>query len=108
MHHDAAESVLFTVICFGVGGSLLALVGLWIELRGGHRYGSILAGILPPLFVLAAIVSWVAGQPMGVVGPFLALSAACPAAGAMRSSVVRKWARLLGPRLIWGLLLAIF
>ena len=107
MHHDPAESVLFTVICLGVGGSLLALVGLWIELRGGHRYGSILTGILLPLFVLAAIVSWVAGQPMGVVGPFLALSAACLAAGAMRSSVVRKWARLLGPRLIWGLLLVV-
>ena len=107
MHHDPAESVLFTVMCFGVGGSLLALAGLWLELRGRHRYGTILAGILLPLFVLAAIVSWAAGQPMGVVGPLMALSAACLAAGAMRSSVVRKWARLLGPRLIWGLLLVV-
>jgi hypothetical protein len=106
MHQDPAESALFTVLCLGVGGSALALVGFWLETRLGGRYSRILAGVLFPVFAALAAVAWAVRQPLGVVAPFLALAAACLAAWATCSVAVRRWAnRLVTPRAVWGLLL---
>lgn len=106
MHQDPVESGLFTVLCLGVGGSALALVGFWLEMRWGRRYSRLLASVLFPVFAALAAVAWVERQPLGVVAPLSALAAACLAAWATYSLAVRRWVHTLAtPRAVWGLLL---
>jgi hypothetical protein len=102
------EFYLFTVLLLGVGGSLLALVGIWLEKRLGRRSNRIFGASLFLAFSLIAAALWISGQPAGAVGPFLALAAACLAAFAAQSALVR-WgmSRLLKPSVIWGILLVV-
>lgn len=108
MHPDPAQSVLFIVLCFGVGGSALALIGFWLETRLGHRSSRVLAGVLFLILATLAAGAWAVREPMGVVGPFLTLAVACWAAWATGSVAIRRWVhRLLAPRVVWGLLLLV-
>lgn len=102
------EFYLFTVLWFGVGGSLLALAGIWLEKRLGRRSNRIFGATLFLAFSLIAAALWITGQPAGVIRPFLALAFACLAAFAAQSAIVRWGARhLLKPSVIWGLLLIV-
>lgn len=108
MHERITDpfALLFTILCFGVGGSVLALVGIWLELRRGPRTRRSFSGILFLVLCAAAAVLWRAKQPAEVVVPVLVLAAACLAAYAMQVALVRRWAnRALEPWAIWTLLL---
>jgi hypothetical protein len=108
MHPRPDDFYLFTVLWFGVGGSLLALAGLWLETRQGRRSSRIFGGISFLAFSLLGVSLWLGGQPSGVVTPFLALALACLAVWAAHSVIVRWGAQqLLKPIVIWGLLLAV-
>lgn len=59
-------SLLPTVLCFGVGGSMLALVGLWMELRLRPQSTCRPAGVLGLAFAALAAVLALAHQPTGL------------------------------------------
>ena len=110
MHARTADpmEILFTIACFGVGGSVLALAGIWLEMRRGPRASRTFSGVLC-LFILAlAAILWETDEPAGVVGQLLALGLACLAACALHVARVRRWAnRILEPGAIWALLLVV-
>jgi hypothetical protein len=102
------EFYLLTVLLLGVGGSLLALVGIWLEKRLGRRSNRIFGASLFLAFSLIAAALWLAELPVGAVGPFLALATACLAAFAAQSALLRRGMnRLLRPSVIWGILLVV-
>ncbi len=102
--HD--DFFLFTVLWLGVGGSLLALAGIWLEKYFGRRANRIFGGTLFLVLSLTAAVLWVTGQPVGAFGPFLGLASVCLAVVAVQSAIVRLGARwLLKPGVIWAVLL---
>ncbi len=109
--HDRAvdpDLFLFTVLSFGVGGSVLALLGIWLEMRLGRRARLIFGGAFSFVLGSVACLLWVFDQPLGVVSPFLALAAACLAAFALQAAFVRRWSsRILQPWAIWVLLLVV-
>jgi peptidoglycan/LPS O-acetylase OafA/YrhL len=110
MHSVNADpnEFLFTVVCFGVGGSVLALVGIWLELRRGPQARRRFSGALCLLLMALAAVLWGAGQSPRLVAPLLALGAACLAAYGLQVAFVRRWAsRLLEPWAVWSLLLIV-
>ena len=108
MHPRQDEFYLFTVLWLGVGGSLLALAGIWMAKKWGRRANRIFGATLFLAFSLIAAALWTTGQPVGVFGPFLALATACLAAFAAQSVIVRWGAkRLLKPSVIWGVLLVV-
>ena len=104
--HD--EFFLFTVLWLGVGGSLLALAGIWLEKHFGRRTNRIFGGTLFLVLSLIAAALWMTGQPVGAFGPFLGLASVCLAAVAVQSAIVRWGARrLLKPSVIWAVLLVV-
>jgi len=110
MHERIADpnEFLFTVLCLGIGGSLLALAGIWLEMRRGYRARRVFSGVLSAVLCALAAILWGADQPIGVVGPVLALGVACFAAYAMQAALVRRWAnRMLEPWGIWTTLLVV-
>jgi len=103
-----SNEFLFTILCFGVGGSVLALLGIWLELRRGARARRVFSGVLVLVFSSLGAILWTAGRTMAVVGPLVALAAACLAAYAMQAAFVRRWAhRMLEPWGIWTMLLVV-
>lgn len=102
------QAYLFTVLWIGIGGSLLALAGFWLERHRGRRANRIVVAALFLTLSLTATALWLAAQPVGVIAPFAALATACFAAFAAESGVVR-WgmSRLLRPNVVWGLLLVV-
>ena len=108
MHERSADPFvfLFTILCVGIGGSALALIGIWLELRQGPRARRGFSGILFLFLCVLAGVLWRDDQPAGVVGPILALAAPCLAAYLMQGALLRRWAsRVLEPRGVWTVLL---
>jgi hypothetical protein len=102
------NELLLTVLCVGVGGTVLALVGMWLEIRWGRRAIRGFSGVLFLLLWALAAILWKAGQPSGVVGSLLALGVACLAAFAVQVAFIRGWViRLLQPRAIWTILLVV-
>ena len=106
MHPQSDDFYLLTVLCLGVGGSVMALAGIWLERRLGRRTSRIFGGVLFLVFSILTVALWAAGKPVGVLQPFLALATVCLVACAAHSAIVR-WGmqRLLKPMAIWGLLL---
>jgi hypothetical protein len=103
---DDPNLLLFTVLCVGLGGSILALMGLWLEMRLGRRAKRILCGIFFLAFGITATILWVVRQPIAVVGPVLVFGGVSLAAYATQAASVRRWAnRIVEPSGIWTLLL---
>jgi hypothetical protein len=108
MHKSAADPnlFLFTVLCVGLGGSVLALMGIWLEVRLGRRAQRIFCGVLSLALGAAGAILWIVRQPIEVVGPVLAFGVVSLAAYATQAAVVRRWAnRIVEPLGIWTLLL---
>ena len=108
MNWALENSGLIQVLCLGVGGSTLALCGLWLERRANPRHGRILAGGTALVLAVLATILWIATRALPLVWPVLALAAAAVLASAVESQRLRRslsW--LLRPRAVWGLLLAV-
>jgi hypothetical protein len=100
------SQVLFTLACFGVGGSLLAWIGIWLEMRPCPRARSVFSGGLCLLILALAALLWATGKPPEVIWQLLALGVACLAACGLQAAGVRRWAnRILEPWVIWLVLL---
>ncbi len=101
-----ATTVEFAVLCFGLGGSLLALACLIMDLRRGWHVGRYAACLLGIALAALAIFHWFAGSSPAFVGAAAALAIAFLTAWVARSSGTRRFlGRILDARLIWiGLL----
>jgi hypothetical protein len=108
MSSTDAHVGLFDILLLGLGGSVLAVVFLWLEIRGRRRISRNGVGILTILFSVAAAVLWAEHRPLGMVVPFLILTGTCLLASVTYSATVKRSAqRLLSPRVVWGAVLAI-
>ncbi|NLF70294.1 MAG: hypothetical protein GX575_14740 [Candidatus Anammoximicrobium sp.] len=110
MQKAAADSslFLFTLLAVGVGGSGLALVGIWVETRLEQNARRVFSGVLCSCLGVASAVLWGLHQPWAIVGPVLALGAATLAVCTVQTALARRWAnRLYGPVSIWTLLLVV-
>jgi len=109
MHHEALHPALFYVSWIGVGGSILALGFLLLEMGPRRRWGMILAGGLALALLGIDVLLWVQRQPSEVCAAAAILPAGCALAWAAHFAGVRRWAsRLLDPRVVWGSLLILF
>jgi hypothetical protein len=108
MEYAPADYVVIEVVTLGVGGSILAIGGLWLEARLGGSRRRPWAGILAAGLACSAVLFWAQGRPPGQWWPLVALAAFCAAAQASALPRVRQWARrLFEPRMVWGLLLIV-
>lgn len=99
---------VFAVLCAGVGGSVLALAGIWAERHMERRAKRIFCGVLCFCLGVAAAVSWMLHQPLEIVATILVLEVASLAAFALQTALGRRWAsRILEPLAIWTLLLIV-
>jgi hypothetical protein len=99
---------LFAVVVFGAGGSAVALLCLWLEIRGSRRASRGVVGSLAILSSVLATVLWARHRPLAMVGPFLTLAVACLLVSVRYSATAQRWAlRLISPKVVWGLLLVI-
>ncbi len=109
MLHEEFHPALFYVWWIGVGGSILALGFLLLELGSRRRWGMILAGGLAIVLLAVDAILWVQRQPSEVCAVAAVLPAGCALAWAAHFAGVRRWAsRLLDPRVVWGGLLVLF
>ncbi len=109
MPHQEIHPALFYVSWIGVGGSILALGFLLLEMHSRRRWGMVLAGGLSIVLLAVDVLLWVQGQPSEVCAAAAVLPAGCALAWAAHFTGLRRWAsRLLDPRVVWGGLLLLF
>jgi hypothetical protein len=99
---------LYTILWLGVGGTLLALTGIWLATRFGRRSSCIFGGVLFLGTSVLATALWISGQPVDLVWPLLALAVACALVVAAHPTVL-SWGtrRLAKPVIVWAVLLAL-
>lgn len=108
MQPRTGDFYLFTVLWFGVGGSFVALTGIWLATRFGCRASRIFGGALFLTFSLLAAIFWANGQPAGFVLPPVALAVAGLLVFAAHPTLLSWGTRGLSkPVVVWGILLAI-
>jgi len=109
MDYEELHPVFFYVSWIGVGGSILALGFLLLEIGSRRRWGMILAGGLALALLGVDALLWVQRRPIEVCAAAAVLPAGCALAWAAHFAGVRRWAsRLLDPRVVWGSLLVLF
>jgi hypothetical protein len=106
MNGSAIDPVLFPVTCIGIGGSILALVFLWLEIRCAPRWGRLVATVLALALTATGVILWTRTRSDTAVWPVLVLAVVCVSARAAHSTRVRQLVyRLVSPRVVWGVLL---
>lgn len=102
----ALESLIYFVCSIGVGGTLLALAGLAIELRLGKQWGQRLSASSAVVLAVIAAASAAAGAPVALWGSMATLAAVASLAWASRVRLVRHWlVRLCNANTVWLILL---
>ncbi len=108
MDQARSEYLLTQVVVLGVGGSLLAAAGLWLERRFGRHYGWTWSALAAIGLALAAIVAWGLGWPLASYWPAAVLAGFCLAVQAVSLRGARRWVfRLAEPRVVWAVMLAV-
>jgi len=109
MQPGTGDFYLFTVLWFGVGGSLVALAGIWLAARFGCGASRLFGGVLFLGISLLAGILWRTGRPVDIVLPLFAVAIACLLVFAAHPALLSWGTRRLSKAVvIWGLLLALW
>ena len=104
----AGDFHLFTILWFGLGGSLLAMAGIWLSKRFGGRQSRIFGGVLSRGISLVVAVLWMKGACADVVWPVATLAIACLFVFAAQPTLLNwgtQW--LCHPVVVWAIMLVV-
>lgn len=108
MYPASTETIIWQVVGIGLGGSMLAAVSLYLEIRG-HRGARVLAAAATTVLPILAVTGWLLRWPSGIWESAAGLAVISLLAWAGHFAAAQQnLARLLDPRVIWGGSLILF